>query len=549
MSSNDKNNNLYSASDIQKYLRGELSAPEMHQLERAALEDPFLADALEGMEIYPGLPSARNFQEDLDELQQRMNKRVTPKDRAGLLHFFRPAWRIAAVIILLLGLGVTVYFTFLNQAGKDKLASDSGVAVGTVARPIPAAGTISATDSLVSPSAPPANKPQQEIAKREEIASGNASHLREVEETGKTTGASEEATAKRVNDSRDRTHFSAPANAISPAPANAPPPASVNAPPPAPAHALQAVRLRRLHDKEVAEMVQTNPPFRKQASASSIPDSFKLQSDSAAFSNGLVVQEKQPSHAALDKMSLNRMLLNKQAGLKTSALQQSDQVVFTGRVTDLNNNALSGASLHLNGNYLTRQNGNYLARQNGNYATSQNGNYLASTVTDKYGNFSLTLPKKDSIFKLTVTYVGYEQASVGLNVENRTGNIIQLQPQAASLNEVVVSGYGAKRKEILQDNSEPKKEFFTSRAIPAEGWPAYNSYLETNKKTKNPDSTLKGNETISFIVSKEGLLSSFKVEQSLSPAHDSAAIHLIRQGPSWKLLKGKKARAYVTIPF
>src|SRR5258706_3388650 len=116
MSGNDKNTHLYSTSDIQKYLKGELSAPEMHQLEKAALEDPFLADALEGMEIYPALPSARNFQEDLDELQQRLDNRVALKKRPGVLPFFRPAWRIAAAVILLLGLGLTAYFTLLNKA-------------------------------------------------------------------------------------------------------------------------------------------------------------------------------------------------------------------------------------------------------------------------------------------------------------------------------------------------------------------------------------------------------------------------------------------------
>src|SRR5690242_12141025 len=38
----------YSLADIQRYLQGGMNAREMHDLERAALEDPFLADALEG---------------------------------------------------------------------------------------------------------------------------------------------------------------------------------------------------------------------------------------------------------------------------------------------------------------------------------------------------------------------------------------------------------------------------------------------------------------------------------------------------------------------
>ena len=34
--------------DIERYSKGELSPAEMHELERKALSDPFLADALEG---------------------------------------------------------------------------------------------------------------------------------------------------------------------------------------------------------------------------------------------------------------------------------------------------------------------------------------------------------------------------------------------------------------------------------------------------------------------------------------------------------------------
>ena len=44
-------NNLFTSEDIRKYLAGKLSSAEMHAIEKAALEDPFLADAIEGMAI------------------------------------------------------------------------------------------------------------------------------------------------------------------------------------------------------------------------------------------------------------------------------------------------------------------------------------------------------------------------------------------------------------------------------------------------------------------------------------------------------------------
>ena len=45
-----ENNNIqnYSAADIERYHKGQLTPEEMHAMEKAALDDPFLADAIEG---------------------------------------------------------------------------------------------------------------------------------------------------------------------------------------------------------------------------------------------------------------------------------------------------------------------------------------------------------------------------------------------------------------------------------------------------------------------------------------------------------------------
>lgn len=48
MADHSKYNNEFTAQDIERYYSGQMSSIEMHQLEKAAMEDPFLADALEG---------------------------------------------------------------------------------------------------------------------------------------------------------------------------------------------------------------------------------------------------------------------------------------------------------------------------------------------------------------------------------------------------------------------------------------------------------------------------------------------------------------------
>ena len=61
---------------IQKYLKGELDAKAMHQLEREAQHDPFLMDALEGYQI-----AGSNQQGNLDMLAKRLRQRTEKKPR------------------------------------------------------------------------------------------------------------------------------------------------------------------------------------------------------------------------------------------------------------------------------------------------------------------------------------------------------------------------------------------------------------------------------------------------------------------------------------
>jgi hypothetical protein len=46
----NKHDIIYTAEDIQRYLAGGMEPAEMHALEKAALDDAFLAEAIEGYE-------------------------------------------------------------------------------------------------------------------------------------------------------------------------------------------------------------------------------------------------------------------------------------------------------------------------------------------------------------------------------------------------------------------------------------------------------------------------------------------------------------------
>lgn len=100
-------NNKPSVSEelIRQYLAGELDDKAMHALERHALDDPFLAEALEGYAAHETDQSA-----NLAELQQRLEQRVgqSEKGRLRLLYY---RWASAAAILVILGLS----FLWINK--------------------------------------------------------------------------------------------------------------------------------------------------------------------------------------------------------------------------------------------------------------------------------------------------------------------------------------------------------------------------------------------------------------------------------------------------
>lgn len=98
---------LFTATDIEKYHKGLLSPKERHAMEKAALDDPFLADALEGYDSI-----SVNATDDIAELKNRLANRVE-KNKSVRIPF--PLWKIAAMIVLVAGAGLLVYQLGFNN--------------------------------------------------------------------------------------------------------------------------------------------------------------------------------------------------------------------------------------------------------------------------------------------------------------------------------------------------------------------------------------------------------------------------------------------------
>ena len=114
MTEHSKYDNEFTAEDIERYYSGKMSPLEMHKLEKAAMEDPFLADALEGYG-FTNTPVKDN-EYLYSQLQSKMTAgKVVPINKFDKNQFLK----IAALFILLAGCGWAVYKFAFNTRNND----------------------------------------------------------------------------------------------------------------------------------------------------------------------------------------------------------------------------------------------------------------------------------------------------------------------------------------------------------------------------------------------------------------------------------------------
>ena len=115
MSEEAKNKKKYGVADFERYYNGKMQPHEMHELEKAALEDSFLADALEGY-IQTHTPSA-----DIDELKSRLRSKQQNAKVFALHEWkkYNKLFRVAAMAIGMLGAGWLVFEFAFNKSETD----------------------------------------------------------------------------------------------------------------------------------------------------------------------------------------------------------------------------------------------------------------------------------------------------------------------------------------------------------------------------------------------------------------------------------------------
>jgi hypothetical protein len=482
LNTNDKYNH-YSIADIRKYLQGDLSAREMQALEAEALEDPFLADALDGIENDLRLRGEVAFQKDMSTLRDRLARRLSEKDKGLVMPLYRSVWKVAAAIILLAGLGAITYRYLLTGPSAPTIAS-------TVTKDLTLpADSIRADRSkpLIKDQEPKdsghfatAAAPPQQMA----ISSRTSAHKNKALVAESVAGSKAESAAEPSTGSNSEILAKASPHLAPPAPR---------------LRALEAIR----------------------------PDSSKNQKD----------QFEYPSPVNADKKELFANSDYKTSGVASSSADNANKggQFLIGKVTDRDNKPIPLITISIAG-------------------------HQRAVRTDNRGLFHVQMLGSDSTTPIRIGSSGFETVEVPAYVlADRPGNsgvanTIRLQSHFdgpagyAATNDSRFKKSDSGNQDIFYDADASQKNI-VQQAAPTSGWPLYKSYLEKNKIDRSIDATRKGTEAVSFKVSKKGHLSSFKVESSLSPAHDALLLHLIKQGSSWRPLNGHTGSATVVLSY
>ncbi|MCP4310460.1 MAG: hypothetical protein GY790_04295 [Bacteroidetes bacterium] len=161
----------------------------------------------------------------------------------------------------------------------------------------------------------------------------------------------------------------------------------------------------------------------------------------------------------------------------------------------------------------------------------------SGTVADMEGRF--TLPADDSQTTVTASFIGMESEEYLL--ESEKDNMLVMQPDALTLDEVVVVAHGVERVSAVSTRSrydpDPSEEYEGNSytlAEPAGGFKAFRTYMEENMVF--PDEYSLGQREVvilKFTLSSTGKINAFQTLRSPGDSYTMEAIRLIREGPEW----------------
>jgi len=475
----------FTAADIEKYHKGLLSSKEMHDLEKAALDDPFLADALVGYAV-----TGNNTQADIAELKSRLAQRVEGAKVIPLSAGKNkpiPWLRIAALLIIISGTAVLAN-QFIFKGKSNKIAKNEVTKTEEAIAP----------DSLVNPAVPVTTGTKETVSPAGTDQQPNGPAKITQENLGEVSTKEKATTPSQTNDITIKTEtVSTNPGAVTTTPATG-----------------------GADDKyKAAEKSNQNKEGLKDETKALAKNERKPDVDKDGVNDKFDKEIPAPQKKSNAPVTANRNISNEQRG-NQGYLNQFN--TFRGRVTDSNNVGVPFA----------------------NVTNAQDNN--AGTYTDAKGYFTITYP--DSVVDVQVRSIGFENRSFQLN-NTAPSNQVVLQDDRRSLSEVVINNQkpnASARSRQVEANMKLEEPEPADGWDNYDAYLANNLNEPEEIKTKQNNG---GQVQVSFEVNKDGEPVNIKVEKSLCNKCDKEAIRLIKEGPKWRRNANKKGRTTVTINF
>ncbi|MBN8700369.1 MAG: TonB family protein [Chitinophagales bacterium] len=459
MNTENKNTKI-TAEDIEKYFQGKLTPQQMNTLEKAALDDPFLAEAMEGFEAMQG----KEWKEQLAMAHSQVALAGTGARVVPLKPKRTAWWKLAVAAVLVIGMGTLLTYVFNGKPAESKESPAQIASADKPRQPARAKSdldstTASSSSTVTDASFKPAEKPAGTVAAtKEEPAPGNTDD--------KNIASSQHAVADSVSGAGYSTFKTPPAPEV------------------------------------IGKSAQ--PPL-------------TALNKQAQPGNGVILQDQQGIVTTREKPVLSEAD-NQEKARKTAIASQKEKSnpnYFNAQVVSADNSPLPFSNILV---------------KSGNFAT----------YADVKGNFRLFTT--DSVLTIEVSSFGFQPRSFTLKSNLPMNKIILLENQQAQPGEFA-NTQSIRRPSVLSDTS--------INVEPKDGWKNYNTYVANNIDI--PDEALKnefhGEVELTFDVHANGTISNIRVNKSMGAAIDEAAKKLLMKGPEWKIKKGKKTSASVTVQF
>ncbi|MDN3655107.1 carboxypeptidase-like regulatory domain-containing protein [Ferruginibacter paludis] len=440
----NKTNIIYTAENIQQYFEGRLSPEAMHAMEKAALDDPFLADAMEGYEAMNG----KEWQQQLNEAKAQIAAKENTKKATPVITVFKWWQAAAAVIVLAGGIGLAYLFNRPSTVNNENV-SIADLKQKDSSEQVAVAETKS--DSIAARS----GSQQQRVV----VIKDNPKPLIAQLKTKQVSDSNTVAMNENADEAEEK---------------------------------VKPGLIRDNESKEAAtEDNASNMP--SVAAPAAAPKAFKKESNSVA------------------------------EGYNNKSLSKNNAVLrnyFSATVTAPDNTPLPFANVLV------------LDENVGTYA-------------DAKGRFKLAAA--DSILNIRVRAAGFMSQVYPIK-SNIADNRIVLNEQQVAAKDIVQF----KNKKLPGTMPKITMQLDTLLNVePEDGWSNYDTYL-SNNVMPDPSITVKnihGEVEVTFDVHKDGTLSNMNISKSLCAACDVEALRVIKEGPQWKVKKGKKEKGKVKVKF